>query len=260
MALTDEKTRAEQKPPPAAPNGADFTVADILSGAPLDVVKLIAAVLMVVDHVNVVFLGHEANVLWRLGRIAFPLFAFALACNLKRGASLPDYIVRLLLIGAVAQPIYAAVLKDDDANTLFTLAVGMAIATALRSRPLWVPHAVFCAGVVAIFCPYIRVRAGLDFGLAGMLLPAALFMLIEGRRSHILWLAPLLVGLNWFFPDPWQFAPLGAALFAAIGAGAALLLAVAFKHRPRFLPRYAFYVFYPAHLLVLGTIHGLMPP
>jgi hypothetical protein len=36
-------------------------------------------------RVNYVFLGHTANIMWYLGRPAFPLFAFAVACNLQRG-------------------------------------------------------------------------------------------------------------------------------------------------------------------------------
>ena len=36
-------------------------IADVFTGAPLDVVKLVAAVLMVMDHVNVIFLEHDAN-------------------------------------------------------------------------------------------------------------------------------------------------------------------------------------------------------
>src|SRR6267154_1801028 len=67
---------AEMRVVPAAPG-----FADMFTGAPLDVVKLVAAILMVVDHVNVIFLAHEANIWWKLGRIVFPLFCFATACN-----------------------------------------------------------------------------------------------------------------------------------------------------------------------------------
>ena len=127
----------------------------------------------------------------------------------------------------------------------------------MRTRGLWLQHAVLGVGVVAVFSPWIRARSGLDFGLAGMLFPAALFLVMDGRWSHVVWLALLLVGLNWHQPNPMQFAPLSAVLFAGVGSVAVVLLALAFRHRPRFLPRYALHVFYPAHLLVLMAIREL---
>jgi hypothetical protein len=231
--------------------------ASTFDGAPLDVVKLIAAGLMVIDHVNVVFLKHDINILWQLGRIAFPLFAFALACNLQRGTSAPVYVGMLLLLGTISQPIYTLTLGGVDGNTLFTLAVGATILTALRSQNLLLQHAVFFVGALAIFSPFVPARSGLDFGLAGMLFPAALFMVMDGWRSHVVWLVLILVGLNWYYPNPWELAPIGTALFTAAGVVTVLLLAAAFRNRPRFLPRYALHVFYPGHLLVLMAIHKL---
>jgi len=259
MTVARDEAGLERKPAaemPVVPESHGF--ADIFTGAPLDVVKLVAAILMVVDHANVIFLAHEANIWWKLGRTVLPLFCFALACNLRRGTRVPEYVGMLLLLGAVSQPVYAKALGADDGNILFTLAVGATILAALRTRSLLLQHAVLAIGVVAIFSPWIRARSGLDFGLAGMLFPAAVFLVMDGRWSHVVWVAPLLVGLNWYQPNPMQFAPLSAALFAGIGGIAVVLLAVAFRHRPRFLPRYALHVFYPGHLLALMAIRELM--
>jgi TraX protein len=258
MVVAGNEAKLERKPTAETPVAREpHGVADIFSGAPLDMVKLVAAILMVVDHVNVIFLEHEANIWWKLGRIAFPLFCFAVACNLQRGTRVPEYVGMLLLLGAVSQPIYATALGGDDGNILFTLAVGATILAALRTRSLLLQHAVLAIGVAAIFSPWIRARSGLDFGLAGMLFPAAVFMVIEGRRSHVVWLALLLVALNWHHPGPLQFHPWSAALYAGFGSIVVILLAIAFRHRPRFLPRYALHVFYPGHLLVLMAIRAL---
>ena len=78
------------------------------AGAPLDVIKLIAALLMIVDHVNAVFLGNHPTLWWHIGRMVFPLFCFALVCNLQRGSSVGKYLTMLLVLGAVSQPIFAA--------------------------------------------------------------------------------------------------------------------------------------------------------
>ena len=236
---------------------ASHGIADVFTGAPLDVVKLVAAVLMVMDHVNVIFLEHDANIWWKLGRIAFPLFCFAVACNLRRGASVPEYVGMLLLLGAVSQPIYAKALGAHDGNILFTLAVGATIIAVLRTKSLLLQHAVLAVGVAAVFNPWLPARPGLDFGLAGMLFPAAVFLVMDGRRSHVVWLVLLLVGLNWHHPDPLRFAPMPAALFAGVGSMVVVLSAIAFRQRARLLPRYALHVFYPGHLLVLMAIHQL---
>src|SRR5262249_17823529 len=121
------------------PDGREFLGSvDIFSGAPLDAVKLVAAILMVVDHVNAMFLqGPEVSIWWELGRIVFPLFCFALACNMLRGTRVPGYVGMLLLLGVVSQPIYAKALNADDGNILFSLAVGATVLAALRTRRLW---------------------------------------------------------------------------------------------------------------------------
>jgi len=67
-----------------------------------------------------------------------------------------------------------------------------------------------------------------------VLFPAAIYLVMDRQWSHVVWLVMLLVGLNWHQPNPMQFAPLPAALFAGIGSVAVMLLALAFRHRPRF--------------------------
>jgi TraX protein len=227
----------------------------IFTGAPLDLIKVVAAVSMCLDHVNIIFLGHQANMLWTLGRLAFPLFSFALACNIHRGASVPKYLATLLLLGIISQPIYASTIGSNDANILITLAAGVAAATILVGCSAAVQHIFFAVGVAVIFTPFLRSRAGMDFGLAGMLFPAALFLTMQGMKWHALWVALLLIGLNWHYPDPWQFAPISTGLLAAAGTALTLALASLLQNHPRFLPRYALHLFYPGHLLVLGLIH-----
>lgn len=247
MTLTTKRATREQNP---------LVESDFFSGAPLDFVKVVAACLMVIDHINYVFFGHAANIMWDLGRPAFPLFAFTLACNLLRGTDPPNYVARLILLGVISQPIYATLTAADEANILFTLAVGAVIVMALRPQHLMVQHLVFLAGIATIFSPVFRAQEGMEYGLAGMLLPAALCLTLEGRRSHILWLALLVFALNWYPADnPWLFHPIQVAWFTGIATILIALIASALIKRPRFLPRYALHIFYPSHLLLLLVVH-----
>jgi hypothetical protein len=227
---------------------------EMFSGAPLDFVKTVAACLMVIDHVNHIFLGHVANIIWYLGRPVFPLFVFALACNMARGTSTPSYVEKLILLGVVSQPVYATLFVSDIGNTLFTLAVGAVIISVLRSQHLAVQHLVFLVATVTIFSSSLHVREGLDYGVAGMLLPAALYLVLEGKWSHVPWLLLLIFALNWFPPDPWRLKPLQVACFTVAGSAVIVVTALALRNRPRFLPRYALYIFYPGHLLLLLCI------
>jgi TraX protein len=230
-------------------------VPDAFAGAPLDVIKLVAAGLMVVDHVNYVFFGHVANLMWYLGRPVFPLFVFVLACHLMRGTATQGYVEKLIVLAVVSQPFYATLLNIDMANPVFTLAAGAVLVIVLRPRHPIVQHLVFLAATVVIFASSLRVREGLDYGLAGTLLPAALYLVLDRRWSHTLWLAVLIFALNWYPGSGWKLRPDEVAFVAAGGAVLIALVALALKGRPRFLPRYAFYIFYPAHLLVLLLVH-----
>lgn len=243
--------RPKEGPPSAAIGGG-------LAGAPLDFVKFVAAALMVVDHVNAVFLDNRFNGLWMAGRVVFPLFCFAVACNVRGGAALGRYVASLLLLGLVSQPITVYVLATKGVNVLFTLAAGAALLTALRRQTAPVQHLVFFCAAATTFLFNDPTRSFISFGLTGMLLPAAFFFVLEGRRSHIVWLICLLFGLNWYGPEPWQFEPGTVFLIEVFGGGATLALSLALAGRPRFLPRYALHVFYPGHLVLLALLHGVI--
>ncbi|MGQ0674590.1 MAG: TraX family protein [Rhodospirillales bacterium] len=232
-------------------------------GAPLDMLKLFGALSMVADHVNSVILGSAMPLLWRIGRVSFPLFCFAIACNLLRGANTASYAWALLLVGVVTQPIFGIAFAGSQGNILFTLGLGVIVATALRTRSLVEQHAVFAVGVAAVLVPAARAYTGVEFGLAGILLPALLLMMMmQGGRSHAVWLLPLVFALN--LPvgrsphEAWWMGPTRDASIALIGGLAALAFAWAFKGRPRFLPRYALYAFYPGHLLALAALRALI--
>jgi TraX protein len=226
------------------------------SGAPLDAVKVASACLMLADHVNYVFFGHVANFMWYLGRPVFPLFVFAMVCNLIRGTDALEYVGKLILLGVFSQPFYATLMATDQGNTLFTLAVGAVLVVALRAQRPVVQHLVFFIAIIAIFSSLFRVRGGLDFGLGGMLFPAALYLVLQGRLWHLPSLALLLFALNWYpIDNPWRLEPVQVALFACASATVIALAALRLRKQPRFLPRYALHIFYPGHLLALLAIH-----
>jgi len=233
-------------------------------GAPLDLVKLVAALSMVVDHVNSVVLGSAYPLMWRIGRVSFPLFCFAVACNLARGVELPGYVRRLLLFGVLAQPIFGLAFRGhEQGNVLIALALGALLAAWLGSRGAGAQHALLALGSLVVLIPALRANTGFEFGLAGLLLVAVLLQLLEGRWSHALWLPFLAFGLNLgasrWPGEAWWVGPLRDAVILLVGSVAILALSLLLRGRRRFLPRYALHVFYPGHLLLLAAIRGMVP-
>jgi TraX protein len=232
----------------------------LFAGAPLDVVKLAAATLMLCDHVNTILLGSSAPLLWRIGRIAFPLFCFALVCHLARGANPWRYVQALLVLAIPTQPIFAAAFSNELANILFTLAAGATLATVLLAQPPWVPHAALALGTAAVFAWPLAARTGVDFGVAGILFPAALLLTLARSPVHGVWLVALLLGLNAAArrgpEESWLAGLTFDGLFAGFGGLAVIACAAAFRGKRRFLPRYALHVFYPGHLVALVAVRG----
>ena len=170
---------------------------------------------------------------------------------MRRGASLAGYVARLTPFAIASQPVYRAAFHDGLDNILITLLLAGVLAILLDERAKRIQHAVFALGAAAAFAaPWTPISTGLCFGMAGLLLPAALKLTLEGRRDVAPWAALLFVGVNWF-PRDELFDSLVAPLFVSPLRAAALALARRLAGRARFLPRYALYAFYPLHLLAL---------
>jgi len=244
-----------------APQLSISTFLTRVDGAPLDLIKLLAAAAMIAAHANVMVLGDSYPFLWSVSRISFPLFCLAVAINLSRKTSASRYVLMLLLLATATQPIYAVSIPGiQSANVLFTLAIGAAIAVAIRERHWAIQHAVFAVGVLLIFALPTAATAGFEFGLAGMLFPAAILLVLSAWRTYVVWLVALVLGLNWSgefsLAEPWNSDTFDF-VFAVIGSLFALLAAITLSGRPRFLPRYFLHVLYPGHFAVLAMLRLL---
>jgi hypothetical protein len=232
-------------------------VAAALSGAPLDCIKLAATVSMALDHANKILFHLDYPAFWFIGRLAFPLFAFAIAVHLARGAEPWPYVQRLVLIAAISQPIYAGAFGVYSANVICTLAAGATLAPLICAQKPLARHGAFALGVAAILAPWLRARSGLDYGLAGVLLPAALVACFEAGIAYAFWAALIIVGVSLYPPAP-SSTIAGAIATTTLGGAAVIGLSLVFRGRKRFLPSYALYVFYPAHLGALFVIGRIL--
>ena len=85
-----------------------------------NLLKLIAIITMVIDHVG--YNLFPSSVVMRcIGRIAFPLFTYCTMIGYFYTKDLNKYILRILIVGIISQPIYMLLFKIYEPNIMFTL-------------------------------------------------------------------------------------------------------------------------------------------
>lgn len=241
-------------------------------GAALDFIKVFAALLMVVDHVNKMFLGLDPYY-DLIGRCVFPLFALITAIHIKRGSDMRSYVETMLPLGMLSQvpyvlafldPLYKGALDTVPLNIIFTLAIGGWVASYLRELPIYISYLVF---VPIGFYWYAQPHLLFDYGVIGVMLPFAFVHLLDGRRLGWFICLVLLLLVNtsydvwegYFFKTPDLYQPVvshALLIFFSIllGMVGAVVLSRSFVAKERFLPRYALHVFYPFHLFLLWAV------
>ena len=141
-----------------------------LRAGQLEAVKWVALAFMLLEHFWRYAIGEMPPAVYQAGRIAFPLFAFALALGL---GSKPCVAVRVVLgrifaWGLVAQ--VAGLLVDvplTRLNVLFTLGLGLLSAYAFSCEPRWWRAAIFAVPIAILgwHCEFGLWGAGLVFAL-----------------------------------------------------------------------------------------------
>ncbi|MCB1913810.1 MAG: conjugal transfer protein TraX [Rhodocyclaceae bacterium] len=214
----------------------------------LEAVKWLALACMLLDHVDKYLLGAAEPALFAVGRLALPLFGFALAYNLARPGALARGAYRRLLsrlaaFGALASPFFIALGGLGwgwwPLNIMFTLFVAAAVLWLLEVR-----SSSAIAGAIVLF-----LIGGLfvEFWWPALayILAAWLYCRLATWPRLMGWIAA--AGSLYLINDNlWALAAL-PILF---------LLAHVSVTAPRM--RWVFYAFYPAHLAALWGIRALI--
>lgn len=220
-----------------------------LSGAAL---KGLAVVSMTIDHAAAVLLQNGAACAGRpalaglylacrgVGRLAFPLFCFLLAQGFVHTASRRAYARRLAVFALASEAVFDLAIFGTPwypgyQNVFFTLLLGLLALCALHAPG----PALRWAGPPACVLAAEALRT--DYGGFGVL-PILAFSLWRKNRPAALALAAAAVLLHCAWNSYW---PEAAALIAL------LPIAAYNGARGRAGPKYAFYLYYPLHLLAL---------
>lgn len=223
--------------------------------------KCIAAALMLTDHVGAILLP-EVPVLRCVGRLAFPIFAFFIAEGYAHTRNFGRYFRRLAILAVVSEIPFnlenGAVFDLTRQNVLFTFCLALLTLRGLEAlgRERGFGRWAGCGLVLAAgFAAGELLRT--DYGGWGAVTVALLQLCRDGKYAK-LWLLLAMAAVNGLGMGSLTMPAFGGEMPIQIFAVAALPVIWLYNGQagPRGLRR-AFYVFYPAHLLVLEGIRTL---
>ena len=225
------------------------------------VLKGIAAALMLTDHVGAILLP-EVPVLRCVGRLAFPIFAFFIAEGYAHTRNFGRYFRRLAILAVVSEIPFnlenGAVFDLTRQNVLFTFCLALLTLRGLEAlgRERGFGRWAGCGLVLAAgFAAGELLRT--DYGGWGVVTVALLQLCRDGKYAK-LWLLLAMAAVNGLGMGSLTMPVFGGEMPIQIFAVAALPVIWLYNGQagPKGLRR-AFYVFYPAHLLVLEGIRTL---
>ena len=243
-----------------------FAPSEVALNRDTNLLKLVAMLTMFCDQAGKM-LFPQYSVLRIIGRIAFPIYAYCLAAGCVYTRNPLNYLKRIALLALITQPVYAVCLDhsvpqmyavsfaerpleaawnfyihswDKTPSILVTLAMGLILIWAIRERELILAAAVF------ILC--WQIQSKLNYGMRGVTLMLLFYLLCTKR-----WLSLpcVLAFMLW-----WGLKGSGYSLFGvsfglqAFAVLALPLIYIRTNSRIR-LPKWLFYGFYPAHMVLI---------
>ena len=225
----------------------------------------LAMFLMLLDHLWATLVPGNFWMTY-LGRLAFPIFAFQISEGFFHTADRKRYAKRLFLFALLSEVpfdlIYGGtVLYPFHQNVMFTLLLGLLACCAIdRARRGRTTQAIL-RGTLSVAGLFLLSLVGMvDYGWRGMLTVVAFYVLRDFPGAWLAQAAALvLLNIVNFMGQTipvlgWDFPTQGFAVLSLLpiwlyngrrgGGGKAL--------------QYAFYAFYPAHMLVLYLLFSLL--
>lgn len=218
--------------------------------------KLLALVTMTLDHIGVALLP-SCTVLRLVGRLAFPIFAWMIAEGCAYTRNRKRYLLQMAVLALVCQSAYFFAMGSLYMCVLvtFTLSIGLIyLLDYAKQVPSPLRLAIPLLGFLAVWflselLPELLSGTDfrIDYRLPGILLPVLIYL---GRTK---WEKLILAtaGLVWLalsFPGYQQWFGLLALIPLALYNG----------NRGKWKLKYLFYIYYPAHLLVIQLIDILI--
>ena len=233
------------------------------------ILKISACVFMCLDHIGY----HTGMIFLRLiGRMAFPIFAFMIAYGYTQSRKPLLYATRLLAFAFISECIYdfcffKRAFYFSGQNVYFTLFIGLfaiyAFDTLKKRAPAFTPLFLLIPLVGGLAAELLAS----DYGALGVYL-IFLFYLVkayapEKHETLLLALVCAVFAFRYYFISLFSFTlPPAWEAYQAFAAASLIFIALyngkrGIEIKKRSLQKiyqYAFYLFYPSHLVILGLI------
>ena len=234
-----------------------------------NMIKIIAAALMVVDHIGVVLM-QEDGILRILGRISMPLFAFMIAEGAKYTKNKTKYLGMIAGLATACQLVYYFVLHDTYMCILVTFSLSIALIYLLNFVK-WsflsgkgslitkiISPIIFLASCAFVY--YLDTVLQIDYGFFGIMMPV--FASITDMRGYEIpeksrWIESHLVRVfTMTIPMLLRMIDCEPIMWYSLLSLPILLLYS--EKRGKWKMKYFFYIFYPVHLGLIYIIFILV--
>ena len=202
--------------------------------------KIIAIITMTLDHVGKIIFP-EIIILQIIGRVAFPVFAYCIVVGCLLTKDFKKYFLRLIIPAFIYQGVYILTgyfipeslqYNVSVLNIFFTLALG-ALSVKLVEYKRW---------ILLILLIILGYFINVDYGIYGILLMPLFYILRNNIKLAIILIS---VYLLW---------PYGIQKYAFVS-----IFPIFFKTNFNFkINKYFFYMYYPAHFLIIFLIKILL--
>lgn len=229
--------------------------------------KILALLAMTVDHIGVVIFP-QVTALRIIGRLAYPIFAYMIAEGCFYTHDKKRYLGGIVALGAACQLVYFFALGSLEQSILSTFALSIVTVYAVQladSRRdvrgtlalagALALDAFVCWGLPSLLRPS---DFSIDYGFWGVLLPVLSYLphvlVPAARRSfrHVLAVALMAGGLVLVALT----VPVGGTQWWGLATVPLLLLYNG--KRGTWKMKYLFYIYYPAHLVIIYGISLLL--
>lgn len=217
--------------------------------------KIIAMVSMLIDHVGMEIFP-EYKIFRIIGRLAFPIFAYMIAEGCFYTRNRKKYLLMIAGLGIGCQAVYTIVCHSLYINILLTFTLSIITIFAVdnfigeknKKSLLYMTGAILSVICISLVFPIIFKENGfdIDYGFSGVLLPVAVYY-SRNKTSKIIWVAAILVLMSFMSGEIQFFSLLSIPLLMLYNG-----------ERGKLNLKYLFYIFYPAHLVLIYLIDKLL--
>jgi TraX protein len=223
----------------------------------LFVIKMIALSSMFFDHLGAFLF--PGNIYFRLiGRLSFPLFAWAIANGAHFTKNINKYLIRILVLAFISQIPYQLLFKTygvdkPGLNIIFTLALGIFSIILLKKF-----NKILMRALIILLLPLFALLVHADYGAFGVLTIIIFYLYYDNQIKYsffytllvaVFYLLPNIV--NKYFSGTFDISNI---YFLEIFSALSLIIIAGYNRKKGYDLKYLFYIFYPVHLLVIYLI------